>query len=53
MPKTRSGKYLRHILRKMAHNEPYTVPPTIEDESVLANIETEIKAHGFDHKIKI
>ena len=36
MPKTRSGKYLRNILRKIAHNEKYVVPPTIEDESVLA-----------------
>jgi propionyl-CoA synthetase len=39
LPKTRSGKILRHVLRKMIEGEPYTFPATIEDESVLPVIE--------------
>lgn len=43
LPKTRSGKILRHILKKMVDGEPYKVPPTIEDESVLEKIEMRVK----------
>lgn len=35
LPKTRSGKTLRATIRKMADGEQYTVPPTIEDPTVL------------------
>jgi propionyl-CoA synthetase len=35
LPKTRSGKTLRATIRKMADGEPWTVPPTIEDATVL------------------
>lgn len=28
---TRSGKYLRNVVRKMFNKEPYQVPSTIED----------------------
>jgi propionyl-CoA synthetase len=35
LPKTRSGKTLRSTIRKMADGEEYTVPPTIEDATVL------------------
>jgi len=38
LPKTRSGKILRVILRKMADGEPYTVPSTIEDPTALDDI---------------
>jgi propionyl-CoA synthetase len=38
LPKTRSGKVLRRILRSMVNGQPYTVPATIEDESVLQEI---------------
>ncbi len=38
LPKTRSGKLLRATMRKMAANEPWTVPPTIEDPEVLREI---------------
>ena len=31
LPKTRSGKILRNLLRKLANGEEWTVPPTIED----------------------
>ena len=31
LPKTRSGKILRNLLRKIANGEDFAVPPTIED----------------------
>ncbi len=40
LPKTRSGKILRKIMRQIAAREHYTVPSTIEDPSVLADLET-------------
>jgi len=38
LPKTRSGKILRAILRKIADGEPYSPPSTIEDPAVLEEI---------------
>ena len=35
LPKTRSGKTLRATIRKMADGEEWSVPPTIEDATVL------------------
>ena len=35
LPKTRSGKYLRNIVRKLCHNESFGIPPTIEDPTVI------------------
>ena len=35
LPKTRSGKILRATMRKMTDGEEWTVPPTIEDATVL------------------
>lgn len=35
LPKTRSGKILRRTLRDMLDGRKYTIPSTIEDESVL------------------
>ena len=46
LPKTRSGKILRHILRKIVEAEPYKIPPTIEDDSVLPAIEEVVKNYG-------
>lgn len=39
LPKTRSGKILRKTIREIADGEEPKVPPTIEDRSVLADIE--------------
>lgn len=39
LPKTRSGKILRSIIRAMADGQPYIVPGTIEDMGVLEQIE--------------
>ena len=35
LPKTRSGKILRNILKRIADGNEYKIPPTIEDESVI------------------
>ena len=42
LPKTRSGKILRQIMRKMIDREEYSVPSTIEDPSVIGELETGI-----------
>ena len=39
LPKTRSGKILRGTLRKIADGDAYTMPSTIEDPTVLSEIE--------------
>lgn len=39
LPKTRSGKILRKIMRHIADGEAYTAPSTIEDMSVLGELE--------------
>lgn len=39
LPKTRSGKILRGVMRNMADGDAYTVPATIEDPVVLEDIE--------------
>jgi propionyl-CoA synthetase len=38
LPKTRSGKILRGTMRKIADNQEYTMPATIEDPAVLEEI---------------
>ncbi|MEI6204994.1 MAG: hypothetical protein WCP68_23855, partial [Enhydrobacter sp.] len=43
LPKTRSGKILRGTMQKMADNQPWTMPATIEDPAVLDEIATAMK----------
>lgn len=47
LPKTRSGKILRKIMRHIADGESYTAPSTIEDATVL----TELKDIMLDMKV--
>ena len=47
LPKTRSGKILRKIMRQIADDEPYKVPGTIEDASVVDDITVSIEALGY------
>ncbi|WP_227999390.1 AMP-binding protein [Nocardia australiensis] len=42
LPKTRSGKILRKTIRQITAGDPYEVPSTIEDPSVLAALEDQI-----------
>jgi propionyl-CoA synthetase len=39
LPKTRSGKILRRVIRQIADGETYTVPSTIDDPASLSEIE--------------
>ena len=43
LPKTRSGKYLRHIVRKMYNKQEYEVPSTIEDMDVVHELHSRIE----------
>jgi len=38
LPKTRSGKILRQVLRRMVDGQAYTVPSTIDDPVVLDEV---------------
>jgi propionyl-CoA synthetase len=38
LPKTRSGKCLRNVLKGMVRGTKYKVPPTIADDSILPEI---------------
>ncbi len=45
LPKTRSGKILRKVLRKITDGEEYTVPSTIDDPAILDEIKAELELH--------
>jgi propionyl-CoA synthetase len=47
LPKTRSGKILRGTMRKIADNEAYRAPATIEDPIVLDEIRDSMKGIGY------
>jgi acyl-coenzyme A synthetase/AMP-(fatty) acid ligase len=44
LPKTRSGKILRQVLRKMVDRRPFTIPSTIDDPAILKEIEGTLRA---------
>ncbi len=46
LPKTRSGKVLRGTISKMADGEPWRMPATIEDASVLDDFKQTLSAMG-------
>ncbi len=43
LPKTRSGKVLRGTMKKIADHEPFRMPATIDDPSILDEIEVAIE----------
>jgi propionyl-CoA synthetase len=43
LPKTRSGKILRGTMRRIADQQTYDMPATIEDPSVLGEIEEALR----------
>ncbi len=47
LPKTRSGKILRAILRKIAVGENYQTPSTIDDASILPEISSAMHRAGL------
>jgi propionyl-CoA synthetase len=47
LPKTRSGKMLRKVMRNIADAKEYKVPATIDDPSALPEIESALKEIGY------
>jgi len=47
LPKTRSGKILRKLLRQLADNHEVAIPSTIDDPSSVSEIKTLMSAHGL------
>jgi len=47
LPKTRSGKILRSTMRKIADDEEYRVPATIEDPAALDEIKSALQSIGY------
>jgi hypothetical protein len=50
LPKTRSGKCLRNVLKGMVRGTAYKVPPTISDASILPDIQAVVDANGLGKK---
>jgi len=51
LPKTRSGKILRATIKKIADGEPWTLPATIEDASVLDEIRAALSGRGIGVRV--
>lgn len=52
LPKTRSGKILRKLLRNIADGVDFIIPSTIDDPEIIAEINHEFKLHKigiFEH----
>ncbi len=47
LPKTRSGKILRRTMRTIANGEEYTMPATIDDPAILAEIAEALGGVGY------
>ena len=43
LPKTRSGKILRKLLRSIADGENFQIPSTIDDEAIIDEVRSEFK----------
>ena len=50
LPKTRSGKILRGTIQKIADNEPWKMPATIDDPAILGEIEEALEDIGYAKK---
>jgi len=47
LPKTRSGKILRGTMQKIADNEDYKMPATIDDPAILDEIDEALQGIGY------
>ena len=47
LPKTRSGKIVRALMRKILNKQYYEIPATLEDKHVLHLLVEEVKKHGY------
>jgi propionyl-CoA synthetase len=50
LPKTRSGKILRGTMRAIADKKEYKVPATIDDDTILGEIEISLGKIGYGKK---
>jgi len=50
LPKTRSGKILRGIMRRIADSEPYNTPATIDDPVILDEMAEALRHIGYARK---
>jgi len=50
LPKTRSGKVLRGTMQKMADNQDFKMPATIDDPDILPEIEEALEGIGLGKK---
>jgi propionyl-CoA synthetase len=49
LPKTRSGKILRGTMRRIADDQQYSIPPTIDDPKILEEITDALHRVGYGH----
>ena len=49
LPKTRSGKILRQVIRKIVDIKPYEMPATIDDPAILEEIADAFKQNGIGY----
>jgi propionyl-CoA synthetase len=47
LPKTRSGKILRGTIQKIADNKDWKMPATIDDPTILDEMETALETIGY------
>ena len=47
LPKTRSGKILRQVIRSMIDGEPYIVPSTIDDPAIVDELYETLSSQGW------
>jgi propionyl-CoA synthetase len=47
LPKTRSGKILRGTMKKIADNQDFKIPATIDDPEILEEIDMALQAIGY------
>jgi propionyl-CoA synthetase len=52
LPKTRSGKVLRGVMRQIADGEPYRTPSTIDDPAILDEVKTALRELGYAREPK-
>jgi propionyl-CoA synthetase len=47
LPKTRSGKILRKLLRQIAENQAFVIPSTIDDPASIDEIKAIMQNNGL------
>ena len=47
LPKTRSGKILRGTMRRIADGEPFTIPATIDEPTLLDDVSEALRTIGY------